>query len=353
MATAPVTVETQEREQLTGTNEENFSAAFDQLAKLGDGEAYTPAPKTPAAPEKTAEQLAAEVEAKGAGAGATDDTTEIDTTGAEERTIAPTHKEDGTPFTQEEIAAEQARLDQEAADAKAAADEEAAAARQQEQEERAVDRLAETLNKRLQPQQQTTQTTQTTQQEPELYTDEEKQVLAEYDKEWGDVARGEMLRRKGEYHHLTKYVFSEFMRTIQPIADMVAALAERAHNTDLTTSVPDYDVARDKVIEWVDKQPDYLKAAYMQVVQQGSAEQVADLIERWRKDTGTTITPRGQQTQTPTPPVQPKKEPSAAAQAVAARLAPTPGKRTTAVAGVAKEDFDGAFAEANKALADL
>ena len=348
MATAPVKVETQENEQITGTNEENFSAAFDQLAKLGEGDEYKPVAAAPVTPEKTPEQLAAEVEAKSVGA-TTDGDAEIDATDAEERPVAPTHKEDGTPFTAEEIAAEQTRLDKEADDAKAAADAETAAARQQEQEERAVDRLAETLNKRLQPQQPTT-TQQTTQQsQPELYTAEEKAQLAEYDKEWGDVAKGEMLRRRGEYHHLTNYIFAEVTRNLQPIADMVAALAERTHSTDLTTRIPDYDTARDKVIEWVDKQPDYLKAAYTQVVQQGTAEQVADLIERWRKDTGATIAPRGQQAA----PVVPKKEPSAAAQAVAAKLAPTPSKRTTPVAGVAKEDFDGAFAEANKALADL
>lgn len=171
---------------------------------------------------------------------------------------------------------------------------------------------------------------------PELYSQEEKQFLENYDKDWTDVARGEALKRRAEYGELVSFVFQEVAKQLSPMLQTLETLAVRTHLTDLETRVGDYDAVRDKVIAWVDEQPSYLQAAYKQVISSGTVDEVADLVERYRAATGDAV-----QTAPQSRPV-PAELPNDAKQA-AQELAPLSTKRSTVPQDDAGDDFDSAF----------
>lgn len=179
---------------------------------------------------------------------------------------------------------------------------------------------------------------QQTEQLPEIYSKEEQDFLKEYDEEWGDVAKGEALKRRAEYRELMQYMFSEVTKHVGPLAEMVTELATRTHLGDLQERVPDYNDLRDNVVTWVETQPAYLQAGMKQVMQQGTADEVADLIGRYRKDTGAAA-PAAE-----TGPEQ-KAELSDDAKKAAQALAPVSTKRSVIPQDDSLDDFDAAFAK--------
>jgi hypothetical protein len=176
--------------------------------------------------------------------------------------------------------------------------------------------------------------------EPDIYSPEEKQILNEYEKDWPDVAKAEALRRKAEYRQLVNYVFQEISREINPVLTMVRSMSEQAHLDQLHQVAPDYDDLRDKVINWVGHQPAYLQPAYAHVIQYGTVDEVADLISRYRQATGQT-----QQTAPSPAPRRMETELPAATKKAAASLAPVSSKRSAAIRATDPTDFEGAFAE--------
>lgn len=175
-------------------------------------------------------------------------------------------------------------------------------------------------------------------QETPIYTQEEEQFLQSYEKDWPDVAKAEALRRRSEYRQLVGYVFQEIAKEFKPILETVEVLSQRTHLSDLQSTVSDYEDVRDKVVEWVGKQPAYLQQAYNHVITHGTVEEVADLIDRYKKDTGASAKPAAAATT--------KKEtelPPATKQAAAA-LAPVSSKRSAVVQAADPNDFEAAFA---------
>lgn len=178
------------------------------------------------------------------------------------------------------------------------------------------------------------------QQQPSLYTPEEQEFLSTYEKEWPDVAKAEALRRQGEYRQLVGYVFNEFAKELRPLMETVQVLSQRTHLSDLKSTVEDYDTVRDNVISWVEQQPVYLQVAYKHVIENGSVEEVADLIGRYKRETGASA---AQPAAAPAARKPDTELPSATKQAAAA-LAPVSSKRSAVVQAVDSEDFESAFA---------
>ena len=174
---------------------------------------------------------------------------------------------------------------------------------------------------------------------PPLFTEAEIRELEAYEKDWPDVAKAEALRRRAEYSQLIGYVFEQVSQRLRPLEQMTMGGAERSHLNDLYTLIPDYDQVRDPVLAWVDQQPAYLKNAYMQVAQQGTPAEVADLVGRYKQVTGA---------QAPAAPVAPSA-PAPAVRKAAAALAPVKSARSN-VADAQPEDFDSAFAAFAKAI---
>jgi hypothetical protein len=189
---------------------------------------------------------------------------------------------------------------------------------------------------------------------PPLFTKEDEDFLKSYDTEYPDISRAEMLRRRADLVQATRYIFSEISANLRPLVEQVQIMAARTHLGDIQQAVPDYAATREGVLQWVDQQPAYLKVAYQHVVKQGTPDEVADLIRRFKADTGA-ATPPAQQT----PPAsraqaQPVQAPAIdpTVQRAAAKLAPVATKRASSSAqGTSKDDFDGAFSEFAKLLA--
>ena len=199
-------------------------------------------------------------------------------------------------------------------------------------------------SKTAQPEQEQTQQTQQTQQEQTqqeeqpFFTEDEQKLLNGYEQDWPDVSKAEALKRRYEYRQLMEYMLSEVQKQLNPVAETVQTLAQDHHLNQLYSRVEDYDDVRDGVVEWVEQQPDYLQDAYKRVINEGTADQVADLINRYKSETG-------QAEQAAPEPAQKEAELPTATKKAAAALAPVSSKKTSAApSGVSKDDFDAAFA---------
>lgn len=179
-------------------------------------------------------------------------------------------------------------------------------------------------------------------QAPPIYTAEEQQVLSRYIEEWPEVAQAEALIRRQEYRHIVQHVFNEVLKTIQPLQETVTTLAAHTQYSQLTQQVPDYDDVREQVIQWVEQQPAYLQPAYKYVIEKGTPEEAIDLINRYRQSTGASGPTA---TAAPAAPVVKKTEPALPADAkqAAASLAPVSSKRSAVAPSAEPRDFDSAF----------
>lgn len=185
-----------------------------------------------------------------------------------------------------------------------------------------------------------TEPKQTEQKQAPLFTQEEQAAVEEYLKDYGEVERGAALLRRAEYQQLTGYIFSEMTRVLGPFIQNAQAMMENYHHQQLSSSIEDYDDVRDKVIEWVGKQPAYLQAAYKHVIEQGTQDEIVDLVGRFRAETGTQAAPKS-----PAPAPKKQTELPAAAKKAASSLAPVSTKRSNASgSSVDPADFDSAFA---------
>ena len=181
-----------------------------------------------------------------------------------------------------------------------------------------------------------------------LYSSAEQEALAAYENEWPDVAKGEALKRRGEYQRLVSHIFSEVQRVYGPAVEYYQSRSERDQYTDLKAAISDYDEVRDKTIEWANQQPSYLKAAYTKVIEEGTPEEVADLVDRFKKETGYVSAPAAT-TAKPAPaggmaaPANSKTELPAAAKQAAKALRVVDTKRAEQTSLDDPNDFDGAF----------
>lgn len=187
------------------------------------------------------------------------------------------------------------------------------------------------------------------QEQAPLYSQEEISTLSDYEKNWPDVAQAESLKRRAEYHDLMKFVFSEVEKHTRPLFEQLRTVGNTLHMGELKQAVPDYSESLEaEVAAWVDTQPAYLQGAYKQVMQQGTSDEVADLIGRYRAATGTAPAPApasaAPQVPAPAPAKPAQTELSSAAKQAAESLAPVSGDRSQVPQGEDPMDFASAFA---------
>jgi hypothetical protein len=182
-----------------------------------------------------------------------------------------------------------------------------------------------------------------------LYTEEEQQLIDAYRSDWPDIARAEALSRRQEYQQLLQFVFTQVQAAIGPISETVDVMSNQAHLQQLQTKITDYDDVRDKVVAWVEEQPAYLRAAYEHVITEGTAEEVADLVDRYRRENGIEAPKAKASTDKQQQQSQDTELPAATKKA-AAGLAPVRSKRSTPSRSADPADFDAAFAEFAKKI---
>jgi len=191
-------------------------------------------------------------------------------------------------------------------------------------------------------------------QQTPMYTEAEQATLTEYEKNWPDVSAAEALKRRAEYADVFKFVFTEVANYVAPLFEQMKTVGNTLHTQELVSKVPEYSEDLEaNVTAWVDTQPAYLQAAYKQVMQTGTSDEVADLIGRYREATGTA--PAAPAPAAPAAPAASgtpalaaapvKTELSSAAKQAAESLAPVSGDRSAVPQGEDTQDFDTAFAK--------
>jgi hypothetical protein len=191
---------------------------------------------------------------------------------------------------------------------------------------------------------------------PPVYTADEQATLAKYQEDWPDVVKGEALTRRAEYQGLINHVFESLRPTIEALQESAQKNSSRTQYSDLVSLVPDYPQVREPTLAWIETQPGFLKKAYQDVAANGSAEDVAHLIERFKKETNyvapvATDPPVATDKPVATTPAAARTVPPArttlpaAAAAAATSLKVVKSSRTEPVTAPDPNDFDAAFAE--------
>jgi hypothetical protein len=187
---------------------------------------------------------------------------------------------------------------------------------------------------------------------PDLYTPEETAAIADYEKEWSEVSRGEALKRRGEYAQIVNHIFSEITRTFGPLIERGAAAADTVAETAALTIIQrahtDYDDAMyEAVVDWADKLPGTRKRIAQAIIEEGDPSEVVDLLTEFKTSTGRNK-PRVVAGDAATPPAAPVvTELSAKAKQAAKAMSVVDSKRTTpAPVAADPDDFDAAWDEA-------
>lgn len=193
---------------------------------------------------------------------------------------------------------------------------------------------------------------------PEIYSADEKAELAELQKEWPDLHRLFSLMARQVQVDTLNYAFSEVGKVLQPLQESVTTYSTNEHMGAIYEAHEDYDQVYQPVMEWIEKQPSFLKAAYQNVVKEGNAEDVVGLIQRFKDETKW-VAPAagagvgGSRPTTPagaaSAPTQQQTGLSEAAKKAAKAMGAVGGKRGAAAGAQDPNDFDGAWDEANAA----
>lgn len=188
-------------------------------------------------------------------------------------------------------------------------------------------------------------------------TDDDKKVLGDYDKEWGEVSKAEGIRRRAEMQMIQAQTFREIGKVLAPIVESIQRSQVTSHFATIRSAHSDFDAVLPSVQEWVAKQPALYRPALEHVLKQGTATEVVELVAAYKQAVGQTsavpaVPAPSVPPATPAPataPVvqaaQPSPKPAAPAAAVAATAAVV-SQRSNNQSAADPNDFDAALREA-------
>ena len=191
----------------------------------------------------------------------------------------------------------------------------------------------------------------------QFLTDDDKKILGDYDKEWGEVSKAEAIRRRAEMQVLQAQTFRELGKVLAPIVQTLQQSQVTSHFATIRTAHADFDTVLPNVREWVAKQPSLYRPALERVLNQGTATEVVELVGAYKQAVGQTgAVPAVPASSVPpataapaTAPVvqaaQPSTKPAPSAAAVAATAAVV-SQRSNNQSAADPNDFDAALREA-------
>lgn len=143
----------------------------------------------------------------------------------------------------------------------------------------------------------------------------------------------------------------EFNAILAPLVAQANRAEVNSHEGAIHAAHPDANTIAPAVVEWIKTQPALYQPMLNQVIQQGSTQQVVDLLNQYKAAIGqTSAAPVAPASSVPSSPAPAK--PSAAPALAAAALAAVPAaQRSKPAAGADPLDFDAAFEEASGLLA--
>jgi hypothetical protein len=130
-------------------------------------------------------------------------------------------------------------------------------------------------------------------------TAEEAKALEEFRKDFPDVAKAldaqvRLLSTKYENRiaELEQQVGQQIDQRVAPVMSVVQPMVSDAHTKAILEKHADAIQKLPEIEKWVGEQPGFLQTTYNQVLDKGSAAQVVELIDLFKKDTGT-VPPAG------------------------------------------------------------
>lgn len=190
-----------------------------------------------------------------------------------------------------------------------------------------------------------------------IYTADEQAELKSLQEDWPDICKLFSLMGRQLQVDTLNYAFSEVGKVIAPLQESVHTSSISDHMAAIYEGHEDYDEVYQPAMEWVDKQPNFLKTAYQNVIKQGTAEDVVQMIQRFKDETGWKSPAANGGAAAGKPPTAPAAGTTPAqttglsdAAKKAAKAMGAVGTKRGAQAGAQDPaDFDGAWDEANAA----
>jgi len=173
--------------------------------------------------------------------------------------------------------------------------------------------------------------------------------LTSFRKDWPDIAEAMDLQNAHAQAAMEARVARLVASVVQSVYADIAPMAKTYATTEASTfrgavlsKHADYDAVYPSLEPWINSQPAYLRAGMLEAYNAGSAEDVIDLVTRYKAEAG--VTPQVLEPAA----VQPSGgAPGSKAAAKAAELLPVQAKRTAPKpTGEDPNDFDGAFEQA-------
>ena len=194
-------------------------------------------------------------------------------------------------------------------------------------------------------------------------TEAEKAELKTYDTEYDQVSKMEGLKRKAELAalkgELTSSIRAEFqeafdflLKSIAPALSTTEEISDERHFGTIKGQHPDFEKYRDdgSIEAWIDTKPKYLKDAYTSAYNDGSAQDIVDLITTFKRENGIVAAPENKGADgtagtaaSPAPDIDKQKKKEALS-GVHSRKTPASYSQKD------KEDYGGAFEEAAKKI---
>ena len=192
--------------------------------------------------------------------------------------------------------------------------------------------------------------------EQPIFTAEEAAELETLKADWPDLVKLFSLMGRQLQVDTLKYAFNEVGKVISPLQESVNTYTTNDHMAAIYEAHEDYDQVYKPVMDWIEKQPSFLKAAYQNVVKQGTADDVNTMIQRFKDETKWAAPAQGAQGvggSRPTTPAAAASTPpqqqtglSEAAKKAAQAMGAVGTKRGAPSNAVDPSDFDSAWDEA-------
>ena len=177
-------------------------------------------------------------------------------------------------------------------------------------------------------------------------SEDDRKVIDEYESEWSEVSQAEQIKRDAQLRHMQDVVYSDVTSALAPIVEEIQRSKVEAHFNAIRQVHSDFDDIRENVAEWVNEQPEFLRPAFEQVLQKGSAQQVNELIATYKQSTGKTgAAPEVPASSASKGERKPKRNPPSKSAKRALAATPSP-KRSDPPSSADPDNFAAAFDEA-------
>lgn len=181
--------------------------------------------------------------------------------------------------------------------------------------------------------------------EPFKLSDEQVKLLKTYEEEWPEVAKAAELRTQMAISQAVGALVTQLRQELTPVVQHYVKSQGSNHFGAIKAAHEDFDALKPQVKAWVAQQPAGLRAAYQQIATTGSAEDVIELFNTYKRTNGIGVTPKESSSDARVTVVT---TPTAEVQKAAASLTVVPTKRAVIPkGGVDKDNFDAAWTEAN------